>query len=611
MKRIVECLFFLFVLTTANYLHAADRKNKGLEKLVINEWKITLIKSLESNVLLNAGSNDFLKLLKVNKFFSLSVEEQNLFKTGSWKVQENMLFLNCLPSDTVTLVDSTIFRVFSGRPEMIYYTDGQQISRILDDGLTIDSLVYRYTIDKCTSDSLVITGNGYVYTLTGTKNAVAQITGAGFSMKSIARGILGMIVLLLIAYLFSSNRKAISWRVVILGILSQIIIAITVLKVPFIQYIVDFLGMIFIKILDFSNVGGKFLFQSISTGQVEIGLVNFAFQILPTIIFFAAIASLLFYFGIVQKIVWALAWVLTRLLKISGAESLSVTMEIFLGQTETPLLIKEYLPGMTRSEILCIMVGGQATIAGGVMAVYIGLLGGSDPAEQLLFAKHLITASVMAAPGAIVAAKMLLPQTEKVVVDAKISKEKIGNNFLDAIANGTGQGLRLAVNVAAMLLVFIAFIAMLNFILQKVGDWTTLNDKIVDLTHGRYNHLSMQFMLGYALAPLAWTMGVCKEDMALVAQLLGEKTILNEMVAYISMKDYLTANAFVQQKSYIMATYMLCGFANFSSIGIQLGGIGALAPNQRTTLSQLGFRALLGGTLASLFSATIVGIILG
>ncbi|MCX6233821.1 MAG: Na+ dependent nucleoside transporter [Bacteroidetes bacterium] len=526
-------------------------------------------------------------------------------------MQENVVFLNCVPGDTLTLVDSTIFRVFSGRPELIYYTDGQQVSRILDDGLAIDSLVYRYTIDKCTPDSLVITGNGYVYTLTGTKNTVAQLTGTGFSMKSMARGTLGMLVLLMIAYVFSANRKAISWRIVILGILTQVIIAIAVLKLPFMQNVFEFLGMVFIKILDFSKIGGKFLFQSFSSGQVEIGLLNFAFQILPTIIFFSAITSLLFYFGIIQKVVWVMAWLLTRMLKISGAESLSATMNIFLGQTEAPLLIKEYLPGMTRSEILCVMVGGMATIAGGVMAIYIGLLGGSDPSQQLLFAKHLITASVMAAPGAIVAAKMLFPQTEPVVGEVKISKEKIGDNFLDAIANGTGQGLRLAVNVAAMLLVFIAFIAMLNFILQKVGDWTTLNDQITLLTKGQYHHLSMQFLLGYALSPLAWTMGVCKEDMTLVAQLLGEKTILNEMIAYISLKDYISADAFVQQKSYVMATYMLCGFANFSSIGIQLGGIGALAPNQRTTLSKLAFRALLGGTLASLFSATIVGIILG
>jgi CNT family concentrative nucleoside transporter len=238
-------------------------------------------------------------------------------------------------------------------------------------------------------------------------------------------------------------------------------------------------------------------------------------------------------------------------------------------------------------------------------------LGGSDPAEQLLFARHLITASVMAAPGAVVTAKMLLPQTEPIVADVKISKEKIGTNFLDAISNGTLQGLRLAVNVAAMLIVFIAFIAMLNFILRKMGDWTLLNAHIATFTHGRYSQLSLQFLLGYILSPLAWALGVPKHDMALVGQLLGEKTILNEMIGYISLKQYLAAGAFSQAKSYIMATYMLCGFANLGSIGIELGGIGALAPNQRSTLAKLGFRALLGGGLASLLSATIVGVIIG
>jgi CNT family concentrative nucleoside transporter len=266
---------------------------------------------------------------------------------------------------------------------------------------------------------------------------------------------------------------------------------------------------------------------------------------------------------------------------------------------------------MNKSEMMLVMVAGMATMAGGVLAIYTGLLGGTDPVNKLLFAKHLITASVMAAPGAVVMAKMLVPQTEPIVSDIKVTKDKIGDNILDAIANGTGQGLKLAVNVAAMLIAFIAGIYFLNFILGKVGDWTHLNNLIMGMTGGQYTKFSLQFVLGYALAPLTWTLGVHAKDMTIVGQLLGEKIILNEMVAYISLKDLIASGAFYDQKSIILSVYILCGFANFSSVGIQLGGIGALAPSQRTTLSKLGFLALLGGALSSLLSATLVGIILG
>jgi CNT family concentrative nucleoside transporter len=340
-------------------------------------------------------------------------------------------------------------------------------------------------------------------------------------------------------------------------------------------------------------------------------MINFVFWVLPTIIFFSAITSILFYYGIIQKVVYGLAWLLKKALRISGAESLSATANIFLGQTESPLLIKEYLKKMNKSEIMLVMTGGMATIAGGVLAIYIGMLGGTDPESQLLFAKHLITASVMAAPGAVVAAKLLVPQTEAIESEIRITKESIGSNVLDAISNGTQQGIKLLVNVAAMLLVFIALIALLNFVLIKVGDWTSLNGVIIAATNGMYDGLSMQFVLGYAMAPLTWAMGVSPEDMTLVGQLFGEKIILNELIAYKSLKDLIVLDAFTNEKSMIMATYMLCGFANFSSIGIQIGGIGALAPNRRVMLSQLGIRAMIGGALASLFSATMVGIILG
>jgi len=433
----------------------------------------------------------------------------------------------------------------------------------------------------------------------------------GFSYVSLLRGILGICILLGLGYLASSRRRAIAWKVIGMGLAVQFVIAIIVLKVPLFQHVIEFLGKVFLKILDFTQEGTSFLLSSFISGEVESPLINFAFWILPTIIFFSAITSILFYYGIIQKVVYGLAWLLKKALGISGAESLSATANIFLGQTESPLMIKEYLKKMNRSEIMLVMTGGMATIAGGVLAIYIGMLGGNDPVSQLLFAKHLITASVMAAPGAVVAAKLLVPQTEAIESEISITKDSIGSNLLDAISNGTQQGIKLAINVAAMLLVFIALIALVNFSLMKIGDWTNLNDMIVALTGGQYDGLSMQFILGYALAPLTWAIGVSPEDMALVGQLFGEKIILNELIAYKSMRDLIVVGAFASEKSMIMATYILCGFANFSSIGILIGGIGALAPNRRVMLSQLGLRAMVGGALASLFSATMVGMILG
>ncbi|MCD4833967.1 MAG: Na+ dependent nucleoside transporter [Bacteroidales bacterium] len=420
-----------------------------------------------------------------------------------------------------------------------------------------------------------------------------------------------MLVLIGIAYIFSTNRKAISWKVVGIGLLIQILVAIGVLQVPFIQAFFEIIGKLFVKVLDFTNEGTKFLFKSFASGEIESPLLNFAVTILPTIIFFSALTSVLFYLGIIQKVVWTLAWVMTRLLRLSGAESLSVAGNIFLGQTESPLMIKEYLDKMNRSEMLLVMSGGMATLAGGVLAVYIAFLGGDDPVQRLIFAKHLLAASIMAAPGVVVISKIIIPQTEKINSNVEISQEKIGKNVLDAISNGTTQGLKLAVNVASMLLVFIAFIAMFNYVFLKIGDWTSLNEVIARVTDGQFNELSLQFILGYLFAPLMWLIGVASEDITLVGRMLGEKLIMTEFIGYLSLADLKTAGAFASQKSIIMSTYMLCGFANFASIGIQIGGIGSLAPTKRVLLSQLGLRALLAGTLASLMSATIIGMILG
>ena len=438
------------------------------------------------------------------------------------------------------------------------------------------------------------------------------VSSQGFTVNSLLRGLLGMFMLVLISYLLSANRKAINWRTVGFGLGAQIILAIGVLKVPFVQAFFEWVGSLFIAVLDFTMEGTKFLFAAFSTGEIEAPLVTFAISILPTVIFFSALTSVLFYLGIIQRVVKGLAWLLSKLLQVSGAESLSVAGNIFLGQTESPLMIKAYLEKMNRSEILLVMIGGMATVAGGVLAAYIGFLGGEDEVLRLFYAKHLLTASVMAAPGAIVISKILYPQVEAIDNEIHISQEKIGSNILESIANGTTEGLKLALNIGAMLLVFLAFIAMMNGILEWVGDFTTLNDWVASNTS--YKVFSLEFILGYAFAPLMWLIGIAKEDIALMGQLLGIKLAASEFVGYIQLADLknpLNLLHLKYEKSIIMATYMLCGFANFASIGIQIGGIGSLAPGQRKTLSEFGIKALIGGTIASLLSATIAGAIIG
>ena len=431
------------------------------------------------------------------------------------------------------------------------------------------------------------------------------------SFISILRGIIGVLFVIAIAYAFSEKRSKISWKVVGYGLIFQISLAFLILNpfgISFLEYFrlgFEILGKVFVAILDFSSAGASFLFGSFLDTEKH-GFL-FAFQVLPTIIFFSALTSLLFYLGIIQKVVYLLALLMTKLLKLSGAESLSVAGNIFLGQTESPLMIKAYLSKMSRSELLLVMTGGMATLAGGVLAAYIAFLGGDDPSERLIFAKHLLAASFMAAPGAVIISKILIPQSEEIDSNIEVPKEKIGSNILDAISNGTVEGLKLAVNVASMLLVFIAFLAMANFILLKIGSLTGLNSFISEFSNGQFNEFSLQVILGYFFAPLMWLLGVCSEDITLVGRLIGEKLIMTEFIGYISLGDLKSAGAFTEEKSITMATYMLCGFANFASIGIQIGGIGSLAPTKRKLLSELGLKALLAGTLASLLSATIVG----
>ena len=444
------------------------------------------------------------------------------------------------------------------------------------------------------------------------EHSMEIIQSQGISLESLLRGLLGMAVLIGISILLSNNRKAINWRTVGFGLMAQLILAICVLRVDFVQDIFRWIGNLFLAVLDFTMKGTEFLFAAFSTGKIENSLDTFAISILPTIIFFSALTSLLFYLGVIQKVVKGLAWLLTKLLQVSGAESLSVAGNIFLGQTEAPLMVKAYLEKMNKSEILLVMIGGMATVAGGVLAAYIGFLGGEDEFLRQYYAKHLLTASVMAAPGAIVISKILYPQTETIKNDVHVSLDKVGSNILDAIANGTTEGLKLAFNIGAMLLVFLAFIAMLNGILGWVGSFGSINSWLQD--HTAYDSLSLEFILGYAFAPLMWLIGIAKEDITLMGQLLGIKLVASEFIGYIQLaelKNPLEVIHLKYEKSVIMATYMLCGFANFASIGIQVGGIGSLAPGQRKTLSELGIKALIGGSIASLLSATIAGLIIG
>ena len=435
------------------------------------------------------------------------------------------------------------------------------------------------------------------------------ILSQGVSIESISRGVIGIVFLLLVCYVFSTNRKAINWKTIGLSLVIQIVIAVGVLKVNWIANLFEFFGSFFLKILDFTNAGTSMIlgeFVNIEkTGYV------FAFQALPVIIFFSALTSIAYYLGIIQRIVKFLAWILTKLFRVSGSESLSLSGNIFLGQTEAPLLIKAYLEKMNRSELFLVMVGGMATVAGSVLGAYIGFLGGDDPVARLSFAKSLLAASVMAAPGAIVISKIIYPQTNEINININIAENKIGSNFLSAISKGTTEGVRMAVNVGAMLLVFIALIALVNGMLSYIG---SLGINLWISENTPYSNLSVEFILGIIFSPIMWLLGVANTDILLMGQLLGVKLASSEFVAYAQLADLKNIENIISlnyEKSVVMATYMLCGFANFASIGIQIGGIGVIAPKIKPILVELGFRAMLAGTIVSLLSATIAGAIIG
>jgi CNT family concentrative nucleoside transporter len=427
-------------------------------------------------------------------------------------------------------------------------------------------------------------------------------------LMHLVRGLIGIAAFLGIAVLLSENRKAINWRVVSIGMLLQIVFAALVIYAPPVRYAVELVGNFFVQLLAFTGEGTKFVFGSL-VDQNKHGVV-FGLSILPSIIFFSAFTSALYYLGILQKIVWSLAWVMTKTMRLSGPETLSASANVFLGQTEAPLLIKPYLNTMTRSEILCVMIGGMATVAGAVMIAYISFLGGNDPAQQVIFATHLITKSVISAPAALMFAKILVPQTEPVDTSLQVSKEKIGANLLDAICLGTTDGLRLAVNVGGMLIVFTAFVAMVNYVLSHwCGDPLGLNPMVASLTDGTFKTFSLEFILGILFAPVAWLMGISNDALLQSGALLGTRTVLNEFVAFLNLADLKNAGTYNDPRNLMIITYALCGFANIVSIGIQIGGIGAIAPAQRENLAKLGVKALIGGSLACFMAATIAGIL--
>lgn len=527
---------------------------------------------------------------------------------GRWRLSNDTMIVTLPLTSTFASIDSVAYQVNeTGDPSILFFQDDKLITRLTEQGIQSKQVTRLFLVNELLKRKLVLTdlanGNTYQFAYR------SSIDRTGVTFGDVWRGLLGMLAMIAILYLFSANRRAIDWRLVITGIGIQLVFAFLVLKVEFVRIFFDYISGFFVLVLGFTYEGSLFLFGDLMDVN-SYGYI-FAFQVLPTIVFFSALTSILYYLGILQRIVFVFAWVMNRLMHMSGAESLAAAANIFIGQTEAPLVVKPYLEKMTKSELLCLMVGGMATIAGGVFAAYIGFLGGNDPEQMQFFATHLLTASIMSAPAAIVAAKILYPEENRDAIDRtiRVPKDKIGANLLDAISNGTTDGLKLAINVGVMLLTFTALMYMLNYILLGVGDLFNLNDMIVEATNGRFAGLSMEYILGLLLYPIAWVLGTPAEDALLVGQLLGKKTIVNEFVAYQSMQEVKEAGSFLHQKSIIIATYALCGFANFASIGIQIGGIGAIAPSQRQTLAKFGVRALIGGTIAAFLTAVIAGTI--
>lgn len=432
------------------------------------------------------------------------------------------------------------------------------------------------------------------------------------------RGFIGIVVLVAIAFLLSRNKKQIDWRLVVAGLALQVLIGVCVLRVPLVRDVFDYVGQGVVRFLGFSADGALFLFGDLARNSDAVQANHnlgflFAFQALPTVIFFSAITSGLYYLGILQKIVFGFAWLMAKTMRLSGAESLSAAGNIFLGQTEAPLLVKPFIGHMTVSELHCLMTGGMATIAGSVMGAYITFLGGTDPGQLSTFATYLLCASIMNAPAAIVMAKIVMPETspERIDRNVVVSRQTIGVNIVDALARGASDGLRLALNIGAMLLAFIAVIAALNWVLvEGIGSWTGLNEWVRTSTDRQFSGFSLEYIFGQLFRVMAFIMGVEWSQTLPVGSLLGQKVVINEFIAYSSLAEMKDAGL-LTDRSIIISTYALCGFANFSSIAIQIGGIGAMAPGRQGDLSRLGIRALVAASLATMMSGTIAGALLG
>lgn len=430
----------------------------------------------------------------------------------------------------------------------------------------------------------------------------------------IIRGMIGLMILILLAFFLSNNKSKINWKLVISGLILQLLIAIFVFKIPAFNIFFNQLGQGMVKFVSFGLDGAAFLFGDLAkNSESDPGVKHnlgflFAFQALPIVVFFSAISALLYHWGVLQKVVKAFAWLMYKSMKLSGAESLSAAGNIFLGQTEAPLLVRPFIPKMTSSELHCLMTGGMATIAGSVMGAFVGLLGGGDASEQAKFATFFLGASLMSAPAAIVMSKIFYPEMEKVETSLKLEKEKMGVNAIDSLARGALDGLKLALNIGAMLLVFVALIFALNWVLAAFGGWVGLNEYIFQYSNGVYSSLSIEFLLGQLFRLVAFAIGVSWEDSALVGSLIGQKVVINEFVAYYSLADMVQSSV-LSDKSIMIATYALCGFANFGSIAIQIGGIGAMAPNRQSEISKFGLRSLLAALMATLMTATIAGML--
>lgn len=580
-------------------LSCSKEKEPSAFDLIQGKWKLSKVEWSNGKVDEAPKENSYFLILN-------STKSQNNFSIdgdkGTWSFSDSILFMEYTPNEVHSKIDSLIIFKNKSSYSAEFKSGDEKVLTIDENGIQPQKLSSMMELILVNETELQLYSDGSLYIYSKELLAAKE-----FTFMSILRGAIGILFFLFLGWIFSVDRKNINWSLVGKGIGLQLIIAILVLKFPLVEALFDAISYGFVQLIGFTDYGFTFLFKTISTGEVETPLMNFAFKILPTIIFFSALVSLFYYWGVIQKIVYAFAWIMKKFMKLSGAESLAAAGNVFLGQTEAPLLVKPYLLKMTKSEMMCLMTGGMATIAGGVLAAYVGFLGGDDPQQQAFFAKHLLTASLISAPAAIVAAKILVPETEKINEDLSISKEKIGTNALEAIANGTSDGLKLAINVGAMLLVFIAIMALCNGILFQVGNWTNLNELISENTP--YSKLSFECILGYLGRPLVWIMGVSWEDSIYVGELLGIKTVLNEFVAYPRLGE-MKATGLISERSVIMSTYLLCGFANFASIGIQIGGIGALIPSRKGLLSKLGVRALIGGTIACILTSTVIGMTL-